>query len=129
MDGNGRGTLDRVPRHEVRRLVSEEALGRIDELEEKLAVCKGMINRHASAMEALANAITQFSTELALLQAWRLERDAIRQRLEFEAAQTWGRVARETVRVWLQGVSRACDRWLRAHRDNVVSFRRLPPEE
>ena len=126
MDGNGNGSLHGLPRHEVRRLVSEEALGRIDQLETKYDVLKAMSNRHASAMEAIANAITSLTAS----------QDRLRQEMFAELAMLrwlhrpwYHRRVVVPARVWLHTVSVACDRWLRQQRDNVVSFRRLPPEE
>jgi uncharacterized coiled-coil protein SlyX len=65
----GREEQAKAERAELRRAVVDEALGRVSELEEKLASHKKIINRQGVAMEALANAITAFSRDVMALQA------------------------------------------------------------
>jgi hypothetical protein len=65
----GREEQAKAERAELRRAVVDEALGRVSELEEKLASHKKIINRQGVAMEAMANAITAFSRDVMALQA------------------------------------------------------------
>jgi hypothetical protein len=65
----GREEQAKAERAELRRAVVDEALGRVSELEEKIAAHKKIINRQGVAMEAMANAITAFSRDVMALQA------------------------------------------------------------
>lgn len=65
----GREEAAKAERAELRRAVVDEALGRVSELEEKIASHKKIINRQGVAMEAMANAITAFGRDVMALQA------------------------------------------------------------
>jgi hypothetical protein len=88
---------EKLPRHELRRMVSEEALSRIDELENQQTRLKAVNNRQAAAMEAIANAIT----------AYALENEAMRVRLDALERVYWRRVVLAVGR-WLKRIADWC---------------------
>lgn len=119
----GREEQAKAERAELRRAVTEEALGRVAELEEKIGSHKTIINRQGRALEALANVITAFGRDVMALQAAELARA--------RPPSIWRRVA-----AYFRGLAtqvREEQALVDAHRAGVrgggVTIRRVPDDE
>lgn len=111
-DGNGHGLLSQLPRHEVRRLVSEEALGRIDALEDKAAKLRAVNNLQAQALETAAGAITRYATDLAMIETRMSRLETV---IDWHFNHSWRyrfMLRRRRVAVWFTLKTEQLDLWL-----------------